>query len=230
MTVLFLKAYRILYTYTLKLHAGSDVSFVFEQDKRTSLLSDKKSKMSIWLWNASAVFLSHLKTETFSSQHVLNDGALFFQTAFCSSAQTGELSESSFLFLVFQKKDNYYHNKCLHSTLRQCFKGHKPLLSFSERGSLFSIQHQEVELWGFNMAWPDRYPTSSFRGQPLGIWSSENNKYNNMKFLMHQKDHKARELMHASEFAARIYFVWLAEASISWEKALLEKQCRERKK
>lgn len=167
------------------------------------------------------------------NQHVLNGGALFFQTAFCSPAQTGELSESSFLSLVFCTqipKDNYYHNKGLHSILRQCFKGHKSLLPFSETGLLFSIQYQEMELWGFNMSRANRYPTRSFRGQPLGDQTSENKKYNHMKFFMHHEDHKAPELAHPSEFAARTYFVWLAEASISWGKTLLEKQCRERKK
>lgn len=37
-----------------------------------------------------------------------------------------------------------------------------------------------------------------------------------MKFLMDRRDHKAPEPAHASEFAARTYFVWLAEASTSW--------------
>lgn len=95
-----------------------------------------------------------------------------------------------------------------------------------------SVQLPIARRWSCEAsAWPrlTHSPPASSDDQSIRELSSENKKCNNVKFLMDHKDHKAPEPAHASEFAARTYFVWLAEASTSWGKTLLEKWCRERK-
>lgn len=95
-----------------------------------------------------------------------------------------------------------------------------------------SVQLPIARRWSCEAsAWPSltHSPPASSDDQSTRDLPSENKKCKNMKFLMDHKDHRAPEPAHASEFSAQTYFLWLAEASTSREKTLLDKWCRERK-